>query len=227
MIGDLAMATSHRAVRVLLGVCLGVIFLLSQAGASAETLMIQYTGLDITYDGNTISEVGNPDSLSSLVFKVNGVEVPPVLTSGIAIDLSIPGVTGLPITGGGTTSAAGGTLSLTLPAGGFVNLELGAAEIYFTAIPVGAYKLYFALGASAADVLGQALPIDGELGGDISVSFSTQILNSSLTSSGGYVTGFVASGTGEIEGGLIPEPSSIALVLGGLMVCLVGIRRHS
>ena len=32
---------------------------------------IQYTGLNVSYDGSTITEVGNPDSLSSLVFLVD------------------------------------------------------------------------------------------------------------------------------------------------------------
>jgi hypothetical protein len=213
--------------RVVFGCVLVTVFSLLPTAASAESLMIQYTGLDISYDGSAITDAGNPDALSSVVFKVGASVVPPVLTSGIAIDLSIPGVTGLPVTGSiaPTVSAAGGTLNLTMPAGDFVSLKLGAADIYFTKIDVGLYKLYFALAASAAELLGQALPIDGELGGDISVSFSTQVDVGTLTSSGGIVTGFVASGTGEIQGALVPEATTMALVLSGLLACLARRRR--
>ena len=181
--------------------------------------------MNISYDGNTITEVGNPDPLSSLVFLVDGVQAGPVLTSGIAMDLSIPGVSGLPVGGGTTTSAAGGTLDLTLPGGDFLNLELGAAEVVFVSI-TGTFQLQFVLGASDADVLSQSLPVDGLFGEDISVSFSTQVNSGSLTQNAGIVTGFLASGTGEIEGNLVPEPATVALLISGLLACLAFIRRR-
>lgn len=204
--------------------CFVVSFLLLQTTASAETLTIQYTGLDISYDGSAITEVGNPDSLSSLVFKIDDAEVPPVLTSGIAIDLNVPGVTGLLVGGNQVTSAAGGSLDLTLPDGDFVNLQLGAAQVVYVAY--NTLQLYFVLGAGDAQVLAQSLPVDAEFEGEVAVSFSTQIKPGTLTSSGGVVTGFVASGTGEITGDVVPEPTLAALLISGLFGCLLGIRRR-
>ena len=226
MHGDLVMSTSHTIVRTLLGCCFVVALLLLQTTASAGTLGIQYTGMNISYDGSTITEVGNPDPLSSLVFLVDGVQAGPVLTSGIAMDLSIPGVSGLPVAGGTTTSAAGGTLGLTLPGGDFLNLDLGAAEVVFVSITGGNFQLQFVLGASEANVISQSLPVDGLFGEDVSVSFSTQVKSGSLTQNAGIVTGFLASGTGEIEGNLVPEPTTVALLISGLLACLAFIRRR-
>jgi hypothetical protein len=121
-------------------------------------------------------------------------------------------------------------LDLMLPGGDFLNLKLGAAAIsfvYINATPT--FKLHFVLGASEASVLSQSLPglIGGSLGNDISVSFSSQVTSGSLTQDGaGIVTGFLASGTGEIDGNLVPEPATVALLISGLLACLVFIRRR-
>ena len=219
------MSTRHTMVRTPLCGCFVAALFLLQATASAETLMIQYTGLNISYAESTITEVGNPDPLTSLIFTVDGAQVDPALTSDIAIDLSIPGVSDLPVGGGNTTSAAGGTLGLTLPGGDFLNLELGAVEVAYYSI-TGVVQLRFVLGASSAEVLSQSLPLDGWFGDDVAVSFSTKMKSGSLTQDAGYVTGFLASGTGEIEGELVPEPATVALLISGLLACLLGIRRR-
>lgn len=219
------MSTSHTVVRALLGCCLLVALLLLPTTASAETLGVQYTGMNISYAGSTITEVGNPDPLTALVFLVDGEQVGPALTSGIAMDLNIPGVTGLPVGGGTTTSAAGGTLGLILPGGDFLNLELGPAEIIFVSIP-GTFQLQFVLGASDANAISQSLPIEGLFGDDISVSFSTQVKIGSMTQDSGIVTGFLASGTGEIDGNYVPEPTTVALLISGLLACLAFLRRR-
>ena len=219
------MSRSCTIVRTFPGCCLVAAMLLLQATASAGTMGIQYTGLNVSYDGSTITEVGNPDPLSSLVFLVDGVQAGPVLTSGIAIDLSIPGVSGLPVGGGTTTSAAGGTLGLTLPDGDFLNLELDAAEVTFISI-TGVVQFQFVLGASSAEVLSQSLPIDGLFGDGTSISFSTQVQDGSLTQNNGIVTGFLANGAGEIGGDLVPEPTTVALLISGLLACLAFVRRR-
>ncbi|MCX7426675.1 MAG: PEP-CTERM sorting domain-containing protein [Planctomycetia bacterium] len=224
------MSTSHTIVRTLLGCCLVVALLLFQATASAETLMIEYTGLNISYIGDTITEVGNPDPLTSLVYSVDGVQIGPTLSSDIAVDLSIPGVSGLSASADTTiTSATGGTLDLTLPGGKFLKLELGAATVSLFHINVlPTLKLHFALGAADANVLSQSLPglLGGWLGDDIAVSFSSQVTSGSMTSAAGVVTGFLASGTGEIQGNLVPEPATVALLISGLLACLAFIRRR-
>jgi hypothetical protein len=225
--GDPAMLTSHTIVRSLLACCLVVALLLVQTTAPAATLGIQYTGLNVSYDGSTITEVGNPDPLTSLILSIDGTQVGPPLTSGLGIDLSIPGVSGLPAAGGSTMSAAGGTLGLTLPGGDFLNLDLGAAEVIFVSITDG-FSLQFVLGASEANVVSQSLPLDdGYFGDSVAISFSTQVKSGSLTQSNGIVTGFLASGTGEVEGNLVPEPTTVALLISGLLGCLAFIRRRA
>ena len=219
------MALSRSINHAVLIVCLMAAFVLAQSSASAETLAIEYTGLNITYDGLTISEVGNPDPLTSVVFQIDGVQQGTALTSGIAIDLNIPGVSGLPVTGGSVMSAAGGSLGLTLPGGDFLNLELGSAEVVFLSIPT-VVTLQFVLAAADAEALSQSLPLAGWLGDEIAVSFSTQVKSGTLASDSGVVTGFLASGTGEITGNLVPEPATVAMLLSGLLACLIGIRRR-
>jgi hypothetical protein len=182
--------------------------------------------MNVSYDGSTITEVGNPDPLSSLVFLIDGVQVGPVLTSGIAMDLSIPGVSNLPVGGGTVTSAAGGTFGLTLPGSDSLDLQLGAAEVVFASI-TGTFQLQFVLGASDANAISQSLPVDGLFGEDISFSFSTQVKGGSLTQNdAGFVTGFLANGTGEVAGNLVPEPATVALLISGLLACLAFIRRR-
>lgn len=219
------MSMSHSINRGLLVVCLLAAFVMAQSSASAETLSIEYTGLNITYDGLSITEVGNPDPLTSVVLLIDGVQQGATLSSGIAIDLNIPGVSGLPVTGGTVMSAAGGSLGLTLPGGDFLNLQLGSAEVVFLSIP-SMVSLQFVLAAADAEALSQSLPLDGWLGDDIAVSFSTQVKSGTLASDSGVVTGFLASGTGEISGNLVPEPATMALLLSGLLACLVGVRRR-
>jgi hypothetical protein len=74
-------------------------------------------------------------------------------------------------------------------------------------------------------LVGQLLPVEG-FGGDIAVSLSSQIDVSSLKNNGTFVTAFLARGTGEIEGAQVPWPTSGALLVGGLLVCLAGIRHR-
>jgi len=204
--------------RAVPAVCCVAAFLFMQTIASAEILEIQYTGLDIVYDGSTISNTGNPDPLESVDFLVDGTKelgLNAPLNSPLSIALSVPGVSNLPVTGGTVTSAAGGTLSLTLPDGDFVNLALGEASV--TYVNIDAVDIHFLLAGGAAEVLGQLLPIDGGYGDVVAVSFSTNI--STITDDGSYLTSFTAQGAGEIEGGWdesVPEPASITLLLCGL-----------
>ena len=211
--------------RTLVGSCFVVALLFMQTTASAETLEIQYTGLDISYDGSTISDIGDPDDLSSVDFfadlvKVLGLNLPG--DSPLQIDLNVPGVT-LPKTGGTVLSAAGGSLYLTFPGGDHLDLTLGQASV--TYVNASSVNIYFLLAGGAASMNSQSLPpeVNGVFGEMVAVSFSTNVTPASLTDDGTNVTAFVANGTGEIEGTLtaVPEPSTITLLLCGLasLIC--------
>jgi hypothetical protein len=216
-------------VRVLLGASLVAVLFFTQVNVvQAATLEIQYTGLDISYDGSTITDLGDPDPLESVDFLVGGTKVLGLNAPGdspLDMDLTVPGVTNLPVGGGMVTSAAGGTLSLDLPGGDYVDLELGVAEVTYVSVSI--VQLNFVLAAGAGDVLGQLLPdeVDGVFGDIVAVSFSTNIDNGTLTDNGDFITGFEANGTGEIEGALVPEPGCITLLLCGLVGLICWRRR--
>jgi hypothetical protein len=217
---------SRLIVRALLGASFVVAIFFMQATAYAEVqlevLEIQYTGLDVSYDGSAISTTGDVDPLESVDFLVDGSKVLGLNAPGdtpLSMALSIPNVNNIPVGGGSVTSSAGGTLSLTLPAGDYLNLELDQIEVKY--IAVTSVQLHFMLAAGAGEVLSQLLPIGKDYADIVAVSLSTNIDYSTLTDNGNFVTGFVANGTGEIEGYLVPEAGSIALLLCGLtgLIC--------
>ena len=220
------MSTSNVIARGVLGLCCVCALFLAPATASAESLRIQYTGLNIQYDGSTITTVGGVDPLQSVDFSVDEINILSLnapADSPLTIELSGPGVANLPVGGGSVMSAVGGSLKLALPGGDYLDLDLGAAEVIYATI--GSLQLHFILGAGVGEVLGQALPLDGFVG-EVSISFSTQVKGNSLTHDGQIITGFTAAGTGEIEGAQIPEPTGAAMLLGGLLACLAGFRRR-
>lgn len=212
--------------RAVLGCCLLVALLvLPAATAPAATMVIYYTGLDLSYDGQTITTVGNYDSLDSVDFKIDGTKVLALDSpedSPLDISLSVPGVVNMSVLGDSILSDPGGTLSLLLPDGDHLDLELGAANVVYT--PLQSLQMYFLLAAGSANVVSQMLPV-GSYADDIAISFSTQVVGS-VSDDGSVVTGFLSSGTGEIEGTAVPEPTTVALLISGLLACLVGVRRR-
>jgi hypothetical protein len=184
---------------------------------------IQFTGMDIEYDGVTGFDIttASTDPLGAVTFYVDGVQTGTALTSGISADVSIPGVTGIGIGGGTVTSSTGGTLDLVLD-GGSLSLELSEVGITYSNISES-FKMVLA--ATTASIIGQDLPFGIFLDDPVTVSFLTHIDTGSLTDDGTMVTGFTASGTGQVQGGgdsgviKTPEPTSIVLAL----IALVGI----
>ena len=69
--------------------------------------------------------------------------------------------------------------------------------------------------AAVADIAGQELPFDLQIGDPVNVSFSAQLDPGSKTVSGDFISGFTARGTGEVQGTFIPEPTTALL----LMLC--------
>jgi len=208
---------------LVIGISLGLI---SPSLCFGDSIQIEFTGVDIAYNGFEITDadpaLNDPDPLSTVVFSVDNVTTGPILTSDITHDLFVPGVAGIPTSGGSVTSASGGTLELGLGTGNYLNLNLAPVDVNFISIP-GAVTFVFA--GSIANVTGQNLPSGLQIGEDVVVSISSQVAASSLTDNGaGIVTSFSSAGTGEVGGAAVPEPTSIALLLLAIagVCCLTG-----
>lgn len=183
--------------------------------ASAEIIQIQLGGADFRYDGAqaTVEDTGtrtSPDPLTNATFLVGGVSLG-ADTTGVTLDLHIPGVSNIPVAGGQVTSASGGNLDLDLGGGEYLYLTLGSTAVNY--LPLTSTMRFVFVGAIAT-IDGQQLPHGLSLDDPVSVSFSTQVMGP-VSQSGGYVTAFASAGTGEIQG--VPEPASMGLLaLGGL-----------
>jgi hypothetical protein len=191
-----------------------------------DVVEIQFTGLDLTYDGTDIVDATDPvggsgdpaeaDPLTTMVFLVNGSLVG-TLTDDIFADVLVQDVLNIPDTGGVVTSGGnGGAFGfdlLTSLAGWGISLDIDKVKVYYTGDEVA-----IAAAGVATQIGYQDLPFDIVLDGAKTVSIVASSTNlSNLTASGGYLTGFDASGTGSVKGVFIPEPATLGLVaLGGL-----------
>lgn len=216
-----------RAICVLPALMLIVGPSFSSAVSIAVPLEINFTGLNLTYDGATISDsgspsggVGNPadaDPLDTLSFKVDGVLQDPVLMSDIWADISIPDVSGL---------SDVNPISVILTPGnpGYFDLLIGtspsAAEFLkldTDNVSIGyihaSSTVQFVFGAAVASIGSQALPFGLQIGDPVTVSFSARVTPGTKTSAADVVTGFDALGTGEVIGVAVPEPATCLLVV--------------
>jgi hypothetical protein len=226
-----------KSLRVLAVTLLSSGLLLGASSASATPLEIQFSGVNLSYSGSTLSDagsaaggVGNPadaDPVDSMSFKVGGVLAGPILTSNVAVDISIPDVTGLSNTNPSTvvnTPGNSGYFDLLIGPGAGQYLRLNTSEVTVTYINVTS-SVHFVFGGAVADIGAQLLPYGLVIGDPVTVSFSSQVDNGTKTSAGGLVTSFLASGTGEVSGVYVPEPATCVLAALGLAGVLAGRRR--
>ena len=187
--------------------------------ATAGTINIQMTGLDLSFDGSTISSLTSPDTLTSVVVSDSAGGAPTLYGTGIDVDLVVPGVT-LPVASpvSSATSAAGGSLVLNTP-GGSLSLALDPV----TVTHIDATTVAFTFGAGQSSIISQSLT-GFPLADPVTVSFSTTINAGTLTNDGTNVTGFTAFGTGEITS--VPEPAAGLTLLMGSLLGLVAVRRR-
>jgi hypothetical protein len=68
-----------------------------------------------------------------------------------------------------------------------------------------------------SDIFSLDLPYGLVMGTPVEVSFSANVAEGTYSDDGTYITGFSASGTGEMTGPLIPEPASLAMALAGVV----------
>lgn len=214
--------------------------LLCAVPASAATIQIGFTGMNLRYDGSTIYDagsssggVGDPadaDPLATIDFFVDSTQVGS-LNSDISVDVRIPDVLNIPSAPNTvynqTTVGNPGHFDLligTTPlAAEYLQLDLNNVTVtYFDVSGL----VQFTFGAAVAASNAQNLPFSLEVGDPITLSFSAQVDAGSKTSAGGFITGFRATGTGEIRGEAIPEPSSLALAGIAAVAIPVALRRR-
>ncbi len=203
--------------------------------AGAAVLEIQFTGMNLTYNGTSLFDAGasnvigqgkpsESDQLSSMVFLVDGVQVGTVVTSNIFMDAYIAGLSGVPAAGGFVTTSGNGN------AFGFDLLTKNAASnAWGVALQIDKFQFFYSGSNIAIATTGlgtipdpQSLYQDLPFGlafdptKPISIVLSSSNL-SNVTTANGLVTGLFAAGTGNIAGTLLPEPASLLLLgLGGL-----------
>jgi hypothetical protein len=189
--------------------------------ASAATIQIQFSGLDLVYNGSSIYDAtsatggsGNPavsDSLFTMTFIKDGV-LQGTLTQNIYADIAINGVTNIPVGGGTVYSTGGGFFDLLTSAAGW-GLALDVASGF--QVTYNQTSINFLGSGLASNIFAQSLPFGLAIGDPVQISFSTGNLTN-LTSSGGFLTGFHSSGTGEVAG-TVPEPGTLLLLGTGLV----------
>lgn len=218
----------------------GCVLLLGTTPAVAVPLEIQFTGVNLSYAGGIITDAGsaaggsgdpaNADPLDTMQFKVNGVLQGSVLTSDISLDVFIPDVIGLSDVGPSTVVTTPGNagyfdllIGTTPSATQFLRLDTSAVTISYINT---SSTVQFVFGGAVAAIDAQNLPFGLQITDPITVSFSTQVDLGSKTESMGIVTSFTASGTGEVMGTYVPEPTSCLLATMGLVASCVFRRRR-
>jgi hypothetical protein len=216
------------------------------APAAAETIEIQITGLNFTYDGTDIYDsvakagrnenISEADALETIDFFKDGAWVGKLTASdGIYADLLINDVINIkansPITTGDGFSEFGLDLLQNTGSGttALLSLNLDNLDLYYSKSGI-----YITVGGSATSLVAQNLPFGLKISADDEINFdisSSQLSN--VTKSGVYITGFDAIGTGDINGTLesnpVPEPTSTAALAGlaaaGLLTSFLRRRR--
>ena len=213
-----------------LTVCLVI---LGAGTAGAGVIEIQFTGVDLVYDGTTIYDAtslaggsGNPadaDPLTSVLFLHNGALLGR-LTQDVYLDVLIDDVQnipafhaggGAPVTSGGNGDAFGIDL-LTSGAGYGLGLNIDQVVVHYrhtTSPPTTPVSL--AISGLVTGVSAQNLPFNLAIDTGEQVTFILASSNLSVTTdivNSPALLGFEASGTGSITGSGIPEPATLALM---------------
>ena len=229
-----------RALPIITSLLLGCVLVLGTSPVFAVPLEIQFTGVNLSYDGSTISDgsssaggTGDPadaDPLDTVQFKVGGVQQGSILISDISLDVSIPDVIGISNINPATVVTTPGNpgyfdllIGTTPSAAQYLRLDVNAVTVSYINTTS---TVQFVFGGAVAALDTQNLPFGLQVTDPITVSFSTQVDVGSKTDSQGLVTGFTSFGTGEILSTFVPEPGNSLLAVIGLAAgCLPRRRR--
>jgi len=208
--------------------------------ARAATLEIQFTGLDLYYDGNNIFDngvhntvrSGNPaeaDALTSIQFFLDNSLVH-TINSDVFADLYISNLGSMPAAGGVITSSGNGNtfgidlLTSNSNPGWGLALNIDTMQMFYTGSQIA-----ISVSGLATSIPVQLLPpgLAFDPNEPLTIVMSSANL-SGVTTSGGFVDAMHAAGTGNVAGVLVPEPGSMALlVIGFLGATLLGWRHRN
>lgn len=218
-----------------IGASVGLSFLISTPGASAETISIVFTEVDLVYDSPALFDAtsdvgrnldtGQSDPLSSAIVTTDAGSTSD--TSDVYGDILIQGLTGIPAAGGiPVKSSNGDTFGIDIFStdGDSWQVQLDLEEL--TVMYTGAGISIYAFGNASKILPGYDLspfttvPIDETK--PIQVTLLGAPLNNVQTS-GGFLTAFDATGVGTITATLVPEPSTLA----GLLMAAAGLLAYA
>jgi hypothetical protein len=217
---------------------------LASAEAQGSLLQIQFTGLNLHYDGTNLFDAkfpntlgtGNPaqsDSLTSMSFYLDGVQVGTLLASDIYGDVYLKDLLNIPVGGGVVNSLGNGgsfgfdLLTSSSTPGWGLALNIDTMQFFYTGSQIA-----ISVAGLASSLSVQQLPfgLEYDPSQPITIVFASSELTN-LTSAGGYLTGFDAAGTGNVSGTghLVPEPSTwcIGILATVQLLALAGRRWRS
>lgn len=205
----------------------------------AAQLTLQFTGLSLAYQGDEFGGLIY-DSVSSAGGGGDPATATPLVTLSYFVDGNLVGIQTTDIWADVTisTEAIADTGDMvTNPLGGIFDILVKnqtpgwglALDVFSNSweIVFNNNQLTILGSATAGNIFADDLPfgLAFDPAEPVIVSFSSQMTN--VMSSNGYLTNFSAFGTGEINGTLVPEPGSIAMVGMGLVsVAGYGLRRR-